>query len=158
MQKITPFLWFDHQAEEAMKFYTSIFKNSKPGNVTRYGEGGPAPKGSAMTVTFELEGLNFVGINAGPVYKFTPAISFVVDCQTQDEVDHYWEKLSSNGGEKGRCGWLKDKFGISWQIVPRALPQYLGDKDPKKARSVMQAMMQMSKLDVGKLKEAYDRG
>jgi predicted 3-demethylubiquinone-9 3-methyltransferase (glyoxalase superfamily) len=137
MQKITPFLWFDNQAEEAMNFYTSIFKNSKVGNVTRYGEAGPGPKGSVMTATFELEGQEFMVLNGGPQYKFTEAVSFFVNCNSQEEVDTLWEKLSE-GGEEGPCGWLKDKFGLSWQIIPTALGQMLNDPDPEKAQRVMQ--------------------
>ncbi len=154
MQKITPFLWYDNQAEEAMNFYTSIFKNSKVLNVSRYGEAGPGPKGSVMTATFQLEGQEFIALNGGPHFKFTEAISFVVDCKTQEEVDELWEKLSA-GGEKGQCGWLKDKYGLSWQIVPTALGELVGDKDPVKANRVMQAMLQMQKIDIQALKRAY---
>ena len=153
-QKITPFLWFDGKAEEAMNFYTSIFKNSKIGSVTRYGEAGPGPKGSVMSATFELEGLEFIALNGGPMFTFTPAVSFFVHCETQDEVDELWEKLSA-GGEKQRCGWLKDKFGLSWQIVPSVLGKLLHDKDAEKSKRVMQAMMQMDKIDIGGLKRAY---
>ena len=153
MQKIKPFLWFNGRAEEAMNFYTSIFKNSKVGNVVRYGDAGPGPKGSVMTATFELEGMAFVALNGGPQFTFTPAISFVVLCQTQDEIDDYWEKLSE-GGKQIECGWLQDKFGISWQIVPTALPQLLQDKDPAKAQRVMKAMMKMKKLDIKGLEQA----
>ena len=155
-QKITPFLWFDNNAEEAMKFYTSIFKNSKVGSVVRYGEAGPGPKGTVMTGTFQLEGQEFIVLNGGPLFKFTEAISFVVDCQSQEEVDHFWDKLSE-GGEKSRCGWLKDKFGLSWQIVPSILSQLLGDKDPEKAKRVMNAMMKMDKIVVKDLQNAYDQ-
>ena len=155
MQKITPFLWFNDNAEEAAKFYTSIFKSSKLGTVTRYGEAGPGPKGTAMTVTFKLDGTEFIGLNGGPHFKFSEAISFVVSCKTQKEVDYYWDKLSA-GGEKGRCAWLKDKFGVSWQIVPTNLPKLLGDKDPKKSQRVMQAMLQMDKIDIKRLKQAYE--
>jgi predicted 3-demethylubiquinone-9 3-methyltransferase (glyoxalase superfamily) len=154
MQKITPFLWFDGNAEEAMKFYTSIFKNSKLGSVSRYGDAGPGPKGSVMSGTFELEGQKFMALNGGPMFKFTPAISFFVNCETQQEVDELWEKLSA-GGEKSRCGWLKDKFGVSWQIIPSALGELLGDKDPEKAKRVMQAMLQMDKIDIAGLRRAY---
>jgi len=147
MQKITPFLWFDDKAEEAMKFYTSIFKNSKIGSVTRYGDAGPGAKGTVMSATFEIEGQKFMALNGGPMYKFTPAISFFVNCETQQEVDELWEKLSA-GGEKSRCGWLKDKFGVSWQIIPSVLGQLLGDKDPEKSKRVMKAMLQMDKLDI----------
>ena len=156
MQKITPFLWFDDRAEEAMHFYTSIFKNSKIGSVSRYGEGGPGAKGKVMSATFELEGQEFFALNGGPQYSFTPAISFFVDCKTQAEVDELWEKLSA-GGEKSRCGWLKDKYGLSWQIIPSALSELMRDKDPAKARRVMEAMMKMSKIDIQGLRDAYDR-
>jgi predicted 3-demethylubiquinone-9 3-methyltransferase (glyoxalase superfamily) len=156
MQKITPFLWFDNQAEDAAKFYTSIFKNSKISAITRYGEAGPGPKGTAMTVQFQLEGLDFIALNGGPVFKFTEAISMSVDCQSQDEVDSLWENLSE-GGQKSRCGWLKDKFGLSWQIVPRILPQLLQESDAETSKRVMQAMMQMDKIDIQRLKQAAGR-
>jgi predicted 3-demethylubiquinone-9 3-methyltransferase (glyoxalase superfamily) len=155
MQKITPFLWFDGQAEEAMNFYTSVFKNSKIGRVTRYGAAGPGPKGTVMSATFQLDGQDFMALNGGPQFKFTEAISLFVNCETQEEVDELWEKLSS-GGRKDRCGWLKDKFGLSWQIIPRALGEMLGDKDPEKSKRVMQAMLQMDKIDTKTLKQAYD--
>lgn len=154
MQKITPFLWFDGKAEEAMNFYVSIFKNSKIGKVTRYGDGGPGPAGSVMTCTFQLEGQEFFALNGGPMYSFTPAISFFVDCKTQGEVDDLWEKLSA-GGEVQRCGWLKDKFGLSWQIIPSTLGELMHDKNPEKSKRVMQAMMQMVKIDIEGLKKAY---
>ncbi|MDB5341064.1 MAG: 3-demethylubiquinone-9 3-methyltransferase [Planctomycetaceae bacterium] len=154
IQLITPFLWFDHQAEDAANFYASIFPNSKVTKVVRYGAGGPGPVGSAMTVAFELSGLPFVALNGGPHYKFTEAVSFVVNCQTQDEVDTYWEKLTA-GGTEVQCGWLKDKFGLSWQIVPKAMPELLGDPDPVKAGRVMQAMMTMKKIDIAELKRAH---
>ena len=157
MQKIMPFLWFDGKAEEAMKFYVSIFKNSKVLGVSRYGEAGPGPKGSAMTVRFELDGQEFIGLNGGPQFKFTEAVSFSVDCKTQKEVDELWEKLSE-GGEQGPCGWLKDKYGLSWQIVPSILGKLLRDKDPAKANRVMKAMLQMKKLDIAGLQKAYDKG
>ena len=153
MQKITPFLWFDNQAEEAMNFYTSIFKNSKAGSVTRYGEGGPGPAGTAMTASFQLEGLEFTALNGGPQYKFTEAISLLVDCKSQEEVDYLWKKLSE-GGEEGPCGWLKDKFGVSWQIIPTALSKLLSDPDAEKAGRVMQAMLQMKKIDIAALEQA----
>jgi len=156
MQKITPFLWFDDKAEEAMKFYVSIFKNSKVVGVTRYGAEGPGPKGTVMTAAFQLEGQEFVALNGGPQFKFTEAISFVVNCETQREVDELWEKLSS-GGKKDRCGWLKDKYGLSWQIVPTVLPKMLQDKDAEKARRVMKAMLQMDKIDIKTLERAYER-
>jgi predicted 3-demethylubiquinone-9 3-methyltransferase (glyoxalase superfamily) len=154
MQKITPFLWFDYNAEEAMNFYTSIFKNSKVGEVKRYGESGPGPKGSVMTGRFQIEGQEFVALNGGPMFKFTPAISFLVDCESQKEVDELWDKLAA-GGENMQCGWLKDKFGVCWQIIPKALGELLGDKDPQKSQRVMQAMMKMIKIDVEGLKRAY---
>ena len=153
MQKIRPFLWFDGNAEEAMNFYVSIFKNSKVGNVSRYGDAGPGPKGTVMSATFELDGQEFMALNGGPTYKFTPAISFFVNCETQQEVDELWEKLSA-GGKKDRCGWLQDKFGLSWQIIPSALGRLLGDKDRAKAQRVMQAMLQMDKIDIKRLEEA----
>src|SRR5579863_3449550 len=155
MQKITPFLWFDSNAEEAANFYTSIFKNSKILNVARYGDAGPGPKGSAMTVTFQLEGQQFIALNGGPHYTFSEAISFFVNCETQAEVDELWGKLTADGGSPQRCGWLKDKYGLSWQIIPKALGEMLGDKDPQKSQRVMQAMLQMNKIDIQRLKEAY---
>jgi predicted 3-demethylubiquinone-9 3-methyltransferase (glyoxalase superfamily) len=156
MQKITPFLWFDQQAEEAAKFYVSIFPNSKVVKVIRYGAAGPGPAGSAMTVEFQLEGQSFVALNGGPHFKFTEALSFVVNCQTQDEVDSYWEKLSA-GGAPVECGWLKDKFGLSWQIVPTALFELLSSTDPEKSQRVMKAMLTMKKLDIRALKQAYEK-
>lgn len=155
MQKITPFLWFDHQAEEAVMFYTSIFKNSKIGSVSRYGDAGPGPKGSVMVMEFELEGQKFTALNGGPVYHFTPAISLYVNCETQEEVDFLWEQLTQ-GGEAVQCGWLTDRYGISWQIVPSILGQLMSDPDPKKAGRVTQAMLKMIKLDIAELKRAYD--
>ena len=152
--RITPFLWFDHQAEEAANFYTSIFKNSKRGTVMRYGEEGPGPKGTVMSTTFELEGQEFIALNGGPMFTFSPAISFFVKCDTQAEVDHFWEKLSA-GGEIQPCGWLKDRYGVSWQIVPTVLDEMLADEDPEKAGRVMRAMLQMKKLDIEGLKRAY---
>lgn len=157
MQKITPFLWFDGKAEEAMNFYVSIFKNSKVGRTTRYGEAGPGPKGTVMSATFQLDGQEFFALNGGPQFTFTPAISFFVNCETQQEVDELWEKLSE-GGKKDRCGWLQDKYGLSWQIIPSILGILLGDKDAEKAKRVMQAMLQMDKLDIVRLQQAYDRG
>ncbi|HEV7522193.1 MAG TPA: VOC family protein [Candidatus Angelobacter sp.] len=157
MQKITPFLWYDGNAEEAVNFYVSIFKNSKVVSMARYGDAGPGPKGSVMTAAFQLDGQNFVALNGGPQYKFTPAISFVVSCETQEEVDELWEKLSA-GGRKDRCAWLADKFGVSWQIVPTILSKLLQDKDPEKARRVMQTMLQMDKIDIKRLQQAYDNG
>ena len=159
MKKITPFLWFDHQAEEAVKFYTSIFKRSKIGKITRYGkEGAEAsgqPEGSVMTVAFKLNGQDFVALNGGPVFKFTSAVSFVVNCDTQKEVDFYWKKLSQ-GGQEVQCGWLTDKYGLSWQIVPTVLSKYLSSPDPAKSRRVMKALIQMKKLEIPVLKRAYE--
>jgi len=154
MQKITPFLWFDGKAEEAANFYTSIFNNSKILNLSRYGEAGPWPKGTVMTVTFQLEGQQFIALNGGPHYTFSPAISFFVDCETQAEVDELWEKLSA-GGSDMQCGWLKDKFGLSWQIIPKALMELMQDKDPAKSQRVFKAMLQMAKIDIEGLKRAY---
>ena len=154
MQKITPFLWYDGRAEEAANFYTSIFKNSKVLNVVRNGDAGPGPKGSVMLVTFELEGQRFMELNGGPEYTFSPAISLFVDCETQAEVDELWDKLSA-GGSEVQCGWLKDKFGLSWQIIPRALMELMQDKDPVKSQRVFKAMLQMTKIDVEGLKRAY---
>ena len=156
MQKITPFLWFDGNAEDAMNFYVSVFKKSKVVSVRRYGKAGPGKEGSVMTGTFQIEGQEFFVLNGGPQYKFTPAISLFVNCETQQEVDELWDKLSA-GGRKDRCGWLQDKFGLSWQVIPTDLGKLLGDKDPKKASSVMQAMLQMDKIDIKKLKQAYDK-
>jgi predicted 3-demethylubiquinone-9 3-methyltransferase (glyoxalase superfamily) len=155
VHKITPFLWFDDKAEEAMNFYVSIFKNSKVGNVTRYGDAGPGPKGTVMSATFQLDGQDFFALNGGPLFKFTEAVSFFVNCETQEEVDELWEKLTADGGSPQRCGWLKDKYGLSWQIIPKALGEMLGDKDPQKSQRVMQAMLKMNKIDIQRLKEAY---
>jgi predicted 3-demethylubiquinone-9 3-methyltransferase (glyoxalase superfamily) len=155
MQKITPFLWFGDQAEEAMNFHVGVFKNSKVGNVTRYGDAGPGPKGSVMTALFEFEGQQFTALNGGPRFKFTEAVSFVVSCETQDEVDELWERLSE-GGQTQQCGWLKDKFGLSWQIVPIALMELMSDPDPNRSRRVMEAMLQMTKIDIAKLRQAYE--
>lgn len=157
MQKITPFLWFDGQAEEAMNFYVSIFRNSKVLTVNRYGEAGPGPRGTVMTASFLLDGQEFVALNGGPQYKFTPAISFVVNCETQQEVDAYWDKLSA-GGREDQCAWLQDKFGVSWQIVPRVLIELLNDPDPAKAQRVMAAMMKMKKIDIAALQRAAAQG
>jgi predicted 3-demethylubiquinone-9 3-methyltransferase (glyoxalase superfamily) len=160
MQKITPFLWFDHQAEEAVNFYISLFRNSKILSIARYDEAAARvsgrPKGSVMTVAFELEGQEFIALNGGPHFSFSPAISFLVNCQTQEEVDSLWEKLCE-GGEPGQCGWLKDRFGLSWQIVPAALGKMLQDKDAEKSKRVMQAMLQMGKLEIKRLQQAYEQ-
>jgi predicted 3-demethylubiquinone-9 3-methyltransferase (glyoxalase superfamily) len=153
MPKIHPFLWFDDQAEEAMNFYVSIFKNSKVTDIVRYGEAGPGPKGSVMVASFELDGQKVAALNGGPHFKFTEAMSFVVDCADQAEVDYYWDRLGE-GGEPSQCGWLKDRFGLSWQIVPTVLPQLLGDPDPEKAARVARAMFQMIKLDIAALERA----
>jgi predicted 3-demethylubiquinone-9 3-methyltransferase (glyoxalase superfamily) len=152
-QKITPFLWFDTQAEEAANFYVSIFKNSKIAKVSRYGDAGPGPKGSVMVISFQLEGQEFTALNGGPQFKFTPAISMMVNCDTQQEVDELWDKLSQ-GGRKDRCGWLQDKYGLSWQIVPTALGRLMGSPDREKANRVMQAMLKMDKLDIATLERA----
>ena len=161
MQKITPFLWFDDNAEEAVKFYTSIFKNSKIGKIARYDEAGEKAAGraagSVMTVEFQLEGQDFIALNGGPHFKFTEAISFVVSCKTQAEVDYYWNKLTADGGKEVQCGWLKDKYGLPWQVVPTILPELLSDKDAAKSQRVMEAMLQMVKLDIKKLKQAAER-
>jgi predicted 3-demethylubiquinone-9 3-methyltransferase (glyoxalase superfamily) len=154
MPRITPFLWFDDQAEQAAKFYVSIFKNSKIVTTTRYGDAGPGPKGSVMTVVFQLDGQEFIALNGGPQFKFTEAVSFSVSCKTQQEVDEFWAQLSQ-GGEAGPCGWLKDKYGLSWQINPTVLGELLSDPDPKKARRVMEAMLKMRKIDIAGLQKAY---
>jgi predicted 3-demethylubiquinone-9 3-methyltransferase (glyoxalase superfamily) len=156
-QKITPFLWFDYQADEAATFYTSIFKNSKIETVTRYGDAGPGPKGSVMTIAFELDGQKFVALNGGPQYQFNPAVSFVVNCETQEEVDHYWETLTA-GGKEIQCGWLVDKYGVSWQIVPTVMIDMLRDENAARTQRVMKAMMQMKKIDIAGLKAACDQG
>jgi len=153
-QKITTFLWFDNNAEQAMEFYTSIFKNSKIVSASRYGEAGPGPKGSVMVGAFELEGQRFLALNGGPRFKFTEAISLVINCETQAEVDYYWQELS-DGGETQQCGWLKDKFGLSWQVVPSVLGELMQDKDPQKSKRVMHAMSQMVKLDIARLRAAH---
>jgi predicted 3-demethylubiquinone-9 3-methyltransferase (glyoxalase superfamily) len=156
MQKITPFLWFNGNAEEAMNFYLSIFKNSKVRGVSRYSEAGPGPAGSVMVANFTLDGIDFMALNGGPKFKFNESVSFVVNCQNQQEVDELWEKLSSQGGKPGQCGWLKDKFGVSWQIVPAALGELMKDKDPQKSKRVMQAMLQMNKIDINALMRARE--
>jgi predicted 3-demethylubiquinone-9 3-methyltransferase (glyoxalase superfamily) len=153
MQKISPFLWFDGNAEEAANFYVSIFKDSRILKIARYGEAGPGPAGSVMVVNFQIEGQDFIALNGGPLFKFTEAISFVINCQTQEEVDHYWNKLTA-GGQESQCGWLKDKYGLSWQVTPTILGELLADKDQKKAQRVMQAMLQMKKIDIAELKRA----
>ena len=155
MSKITPFLWFNGQAEEAMNFYVSLFKNSKVLGVSRYSEGMPFPAGTVLTASFELDGQPITALNGGPEYKFTEAFSFFVNCESQQEVDDLWAKLTANGGEEGPCGWLKDKFSLSWQIVPTALGEMMGDPDPEKARRVTEAMLKMKKLDVEGLRRAY---
>jgi len=155
MQKIVPFLWFDNRAEEAAKFYVSIFKNAKLGEVSRYTEGAPMPAGTAMTASFELDGMEFIALNGGPEFTFTEAISMYVRCESQEEVDYYWNTLTE-GGEESQCGWLKDKFGLSWQIVPNALTEMLSDPDPQKASRVMQSMLQMRKIEIAELRRAYD--
>lgn len=154
MQKIVPFLWFDGKAEEAMSFYVSVFENSKVLDVTRYGKGGPGPEGTVMSATFQLEGQQFYALNGGPHYTFTPAISLFVNCETQQEVDELTHKLCA-GGEQQPCGWLTDKFGLSWQIIPRVLGELLGDEDPEKSKRVMLAMLEMKKIDIAQLKQAY---
>jgi predicted 3-demethylubiquinone-9 3-methyltransferase (glyoxalase superfamily) len=155
MPRITPFLWFDNNAEEAMNFYASIFENSKIKSVRRYGDAGPGPKGTVMTGSFTLDGQGFTALNGGPLFKFNESISFVVHCKDQGEVDYYWEKLLAGGGKESQCGWLKDKFGLSWQIVPDGLTELLGDTDPVKAGRVMKAMLKMVKIDIQKLRDAY---
>jgi predicted 3-demethylubiquinone-9 3-methyltransferase (glyoxalase superfamily) len=154
MPKITPFLWFDTQAEEAANFYCSIFPNSKIGTVTRYGKAGPGREGSVLTIAFSLDGQEFTALNAGPTFKFTEAISFAVPCKTQDEIDNYWSKLTADGGQESQCGWLKDKFGLSWQIVPAGLAELMSDPDPQKSNRVMQALLKMKKLDIAALQNA----
>lgn len=156
MQKITPFLWFNDKAEDAINFYVSVFKNSKVKSVSRYGDAGPGPKGTVMSGTFQLEGQEFMALNGGPQFTFSPAISFFVNCTSQKEVDDLWEKLSA-GGEKGQCGWLKDKFGVSWQIVPTVLGKLLNDPDQAKSQQVMQAMLKMNKIVIKELQNAYEQ-
>ena len=156
MQKIVTFLWFDNKAEEAATLYVSVFKNSKITSVSRYGEAGPGPKGTAMVVVFELEGQQFMALNGGPHFAFTPAISLLVNCETQAEVDELWDKLLAGGGQKSRCGWLQDKFGLSWQIIPTALGKLMSDPDPEKSKRVMQAMLTMDKIDIAKLQAAHE--
>jgi len=155
VRPISPFLWFDTQAEDAAKHYVSIFSNSKILKVSRYGDAGPGPKGSVLTVTFELDGQRFTALNGGPRFKFTEAISFVIDCKTQEEVDHFWSKLSA-GGEESQCGWLKDKFGLSWQVIPTVLGELITDPDPAKSKRAMEAMLKMKKIDIAALRKAHD--
>jgi predicted 3-demethylubiquinone-9 3-methyltransferase (glyoxalase superfamily) len=155
MSKLSPFLWFEHQAEEAANFYVSVFRNSRILSTARYGDAGPGPKGSVMTVTFELDGQKFIALNGGPQFKFTEAISFSVDCKTQQEVDEYWGKLTAEG-EEVACGWLKDKYGLSWQVNPSVLGELLNDPDPSKSKRVMEAMLKMKKIDIAGLERAYD--
>ncbi len=156
MQKITPFLWYDDKAEEAAKFYCSIFKDSKVLSINRYGDAGPGPKGSVMVAEFQIEGQKFAALNGGPHFKFTEAISFVINCETQEEVDYFWEKLTADGGAESQCGWLRDKYGLSWQVVPTVLIELMKDKDPEKSQRVMKAMLQMKKIDIPTLKRAYE--
>jgi len=155
VQKIVTFLWFDDKAEEAANFYVSVFKDARITNISRYGEAGPGPKGRAMTVNFELAGQQFMALNGGPHFAFTPAISLLVNCESQQEVDDLWDKLLAGGGQKSRCGWLQDKYGLSWQIIPTALGKLMGDPDPEKSKRVMQAMLQMDKIDIAKLEQAH---
>jgi predicted 3-demethylubiquinone-9 3-methyltransferase (glyoxalase superfamily) len=155
MKKIHPVLWFDNQAEEAMNFYLSVFKNAKAGKVTRYGEAGPMPKGTVLIATFEIDGQQFTALNGGPHFKFTEAVSFMVRCETQQEVDELWSKLTADGGQESQCGWLKDKYGLSWQIVPTALFTLISDPDPQKAKRVTEAMFKMRKIDIAKLQQAH---
>lgn len=161
MQKITPNLWFDGQAEEAVNFYVSVFKDAKIGKTSRYSKESAAvsgmPEGTAMTIEFELNGQKFLALNGGPYFKFTEAISFIINCETQEEVDHFWDKLTGEGGEPSRCGWLKDKYGLSWQVVPSALSRLMSGGDPAKSGRVMQALMKMNKLDIATLQQAYDQ-
>jgi predicted 3-demethylubiquinone-9 3-methyltransferase (glyoxalase superfamily) len=155
MQRVTPCLWFDTQAEEAAKFYTSIFKNSKLGHISYYGDDAPLPKGTVLTVTFTLDGQEYMALNGGPEFKFNEAVSFMVNCKTQDEIDYYWDKLTA-GGQEVQCGWLKDRYGVSWQIVPAGIATMISDKDPARADRVMQALMKMVKLDLAALERAYE--
>ncbi len=155
MPKISPFLWFDNQAEEAVNFYVSVFKNAKIGKIVRYGDAGPGPKGSVMTAAFELEGQSFTALNGGPHFTFSEAVSFVVKCEDQAEVDRLWDRLTADGGAPSQCGWLKDRFGVSWQIVPDGMIELISDPDPEKAKRVMEAMMSMTKIDVARLRQAH---
>ena len=156
MSKITPNLWFDGEAEQAAQFYTSVFENSRIVSTTRYPEGAPGPAGEVMTVEWELDGQRFVGINGGPEFKFSEAVSFAIDCEDQDEVDYYWEKLTDGGGEESVCGWLKDRFGLSWQVIPKGMEELFDDSDPERAKRAMEAMLKMKKLDIAALRSAAD--
>jgi predicted 3-demethylubiquinone-9 3-methyltransferase (glyoxalase superfamily) len=156
MQTITPFLWFDGKLEDAIEFYKTVFSDVEISDISRYGEGGPYPSGTAMSATFKVNNQHFMALNAGPQFKFSEAISFFVSCEDQEEVDNLWDKLTADGGEEGRCGWLKDKFGLSWQIIPTALGSFLGDQDPKKSQAALGAMMQMNKIDISALQAARD--
>jgi predicted 3-demethylubiquinone-9 3-methyltransferase (glyoxalase superfamily) len=158
MQRITPCLWFDNQGEDAATYYVSLFDDARILDVTRYGEGAPMPAGTALTVSFQLEGLEFTALNGGPAFTFNEAVSFQVSCESQDEVDRLWNKLTADGGEEGSCGWLKDKFGLSWQIIPTELPKLLGDPDPGRSQRAMQAMLQMQKIDIEAIRKAADDG
>lgn len=155
MQKIMPCLWFDDRIEEAVNFYVSVFGDSRILSTSRYGDAGPLPKGKVLAMTFEIEGQEFMALNGGPQFKFSEAVSFYVKCETQAEVDYFWEKLTADGGSEDQCGWLKDKYGLSWQIIPNALPELMGDKDPAKSQRVMEAMLQMVKIDVAELEKAH---
>jgi predicted 3-demethylubiquinone-9 3-methyltransferase (glyoxalase superfamily) len=157
MQKITPFLWFDGNAEEAVNFYTSVFKDSKIGSMARYPEGSPGPAGQLMTANFTINGQDFIALNGGPIFKFTEAVSFVVNCETQEEIDYYWNKLTSNGGEESMCGWLKDKFGLSWQIVPTAIGRLMGGGNAEQSQNVMHALLKMKKLNIKELEDAFNK-
>jgi len=156
VQNITPFLWFDQQAEEAAAFYVSVFPNSKVGKIVRYGAAGPGPEGQAFTVEFELNGVAFIALNGGPHFKFTEAVSFFVPCEDQAEIDRYWELLTADGGQPGQCGWLKDRFGLSWQVAPRMMTEFIGGDDPEKARRATEAMMKMTKIDIAELRRARE--
>jgi predicted 3-demethylubiquinone-9 3-methyltransferase (glyoxalase superfamily) len=156
VKPITPFLWFDTQAEDAANFYVSIFTNSRIVNTSRYGEAGPGPKGSVMTVQFELNGQPFIALNGGPHFRFSEAVSFSVQCESQEDVDHYWTKLTAGGGQEGPCGWLKDKYGLSWQVNPTILGTLISDPDPQKSKRVMEAMLKMKKIEIEPLRKAYE--
>ena len=158
MQKITTFLWFDNQAEQAVNLYVSLFKNSKIVSVARYGEAGPGPAGSVMTIDFQLDGQDYIALNGGPLFKFTEAISLMVRCESQAEVDRLWSRLTADGGEESQCGWLKDKFGLSWQVIPAELSTYIAGKDAVKSQKAVQAMLQMKKIDINQIRKAYEQG